>query len=118
MNEVASRRRNQPAPPFAVFDDLCDPDRQPARPWLLLHDDEIRPTVVDSARPTYVEWSTLWTRRPDAIIRFDVTPAPAGTDLRWTLFLDDPTPDPTLTGHLRRRINELINANLRYTYGQ
>jgi hypothetical protein len=28
------------------------------------------------------------------------------------------TADPSLLGHLRKRINELINANLRYTFGQ
>ena len=118
MNEVASRLRNQPAPPLVVFDDLCDPDRQPARPWLVLSDDAIRPTVLDSARPTYVVWSSLWRHRPHATIRCDLTPAHGGTDLRWTLFVDDRIPDDGLIGHLRRRINELINANLRYTYGQ
>jgi len=70
MKEIASRRRNQPAPPWAVFDDLCDPDRQPERPWLVLHDDEIAPTVVEFDRPTYVVWSSLWTERPDAYVRF------------------------------------------------
>jgi hypothetical protein len=25
-------------------------------------------------------------------------------------------PDPSLLGHLRKRLNELINANLRYTF--
>lgn len=118
MIEVASRLRNQPAPPSAVFDDLCDPHRQPARPWLVLNDNETPPKVVDCGRPTYVVWSSIWIRRPDASIRFDLTPARGGTDLRWTLFVDDPMPDDRLIGHLRRRINELINANLRHTYGQ
>src|SRR4051812_8591403 len=80
MKEVGSRRRNQPAPPWAVFDDLCDPDRQPVRPWLLLQDDEIAPTVVDSDRPMHVVWSSLWIKRPDASVRFELTAARGGTD--------------------------------------
>ena len=27
-------------------------------------------------------------------------------------------PDASAVGHLRKRLNELINANLRYTFGQ
>ena len=118
MNVAASRRRNQPAPPQVVFDDLYDPDRQPARPWLVLNDDEVRPTVLESSRPTHVVWSSLWAQRPDASIRFDLTAADGGTDLRWTLCVGDPVPCDADIRRLRRRIDELINANLRYTYGQ
>jgi hypothetical protein len=71
--EIGSRRRNQPAPPHAVFEALADPDRDPARPWLTLLDDELRPQVVRSE---------------------------------------------ALVGHLGKRLNQLINANLRYTFGQ
>ena len=64
-------------------------------------------------------WSSLWEKRPDARVRFDLTPdGAAGTLLRWTLFVEEPLPDPSLLGHLRKRLNELINANLRYTFGQ
>jgi hypothetical protein len=31
--------------------------------------------------------------------------------------VDDPPPDSSLLGHMCRRINVLINANLRYTFG-
>jgi hypothetical protein len=54
----------------------------------------------------------------DAIIRFDLVPAAGGTDLRWTLLVDEPVPDDALTGHMRKRINQLINAHYRYTLGQ
>jgi hypothetical protein len=118
MKEVASRKRNQPAPPVAIFDDLCDPHRQPTRPWLHLHNDEMAPTTVDSERPNYVTWSSLWVNRPDASVRFDLTAADGGTDLRWTLYVDDPLPTASYVKHMRRRIGELINGNLRYTYGQ
>ena len=118
MEEIGSRRRNLPAPPGAVFEDLCDPHRQPVRPWLVLLDDEIAPTVIESRRPDKVVWSSLWVKRPDARLQFDLPDGDGGTDLRWTLYVDEPAPDAALTGHMRKRVNELINANLRYTYGQ
>lgn len=115
---IGSRRRNQPAPPWAIFEDLCDPHRRPIRPWLILLDDEIEPTVLESDLPHRVVWASLWVKRPDARVQFDLEPARGGTDLRWTLYVDEPTPDAALTGHMRKRMGELINANLRYTYGQ
>jgi hypothetical protein len=118
MREVGSRKRKQPAPPQAIFDDLCDPHRQPVRPWLHLQDDEMAPAVVSSERPNYVVWSSLWAKRPDASVRFDLAAATDGTDLRWTLYVDDPVPDNSVIKHMCQRIGELINANLRYTYGQ
>ena len=116
--EVASRQRNQPAPPTVVYDDLCDPDRQPVRPWLHLLDDEIAPRVMEAERPGKVVWSSLWLSRPDARIQFDLQDGDGGTDLRWTLHLDEPVPAGVLIRHMRKRIGELVNANLRYTYGQ
>jgi len=118
MEAIGSRRRNQPAPPRFVFEDLCDPHRQPARPWLQLLDDEVEPLVLDSHEFDRVVWSSLWLKRPDARLQFDLADTDGGTDLRWTLYVDAPVPDPALTGHMRKRVNELINANLRYTYGQ
>ena len=85
---------------------------------MVLHDDEVAPTVTDADRPDYVVWSTLWTERPDARLRFDLAAAHGGTDLRWTLYLDDPLPEDRFVKHLFQRIGELINANLRYSYGQ
>jgi hypothetical protein len=67
MFEVGSRRRTQP---HIVFEALVAPDRDASCPWLLLLDDEQRPS------------------------------------------------SPALLGHLRERLNQLINANLRYTFGQ
>ncbi|GIE97136.1 hypothetical protein Ari01nite_46010 [Paractinoplanes rishiriensis] len=119
MLEAGSRQRNQPAPPHVVFEVLTDPDRDPARPWLLLLDDEQPPQLIDAREPDFVVWSSLWKRRPDARVRFDLaSDGTAGTDLRWTLLVEEPLPDPALLGHLRKRLNELINANLRYTFGQ
>ncbi|MEU5949416.1 hypothetical protein ABZ793_28170 [Micromonospora sp. NPDC047465] len=52
-------------------------------------------------------------------MRFDLeSDGREGTQLRWTLLVAEPLPDPSLLGHLRKRLNELINANLRCTFGQ
>jgi hypothetical protein len=118
VEAIGTRQRNQPAPPWVVFEDLCDPHRHPLRPWMTLLDDEIAPTLLESVRPDFVVWSSLWVRRPDARVRFDLPAGHGGTDLRWTLYVDDPVSDSSLTGHMRKRIGELVNANLRYTYGQ
>lgn len=102
-----------------MFEDLCDPQRQPARPWLELKDDEIAPVVIESDQARLVVWTSLWPQRPDASVRFDLTARDdGGTDLRWTLYVDEPTPEPELVSHIRHRLGELINAHLRVTYGQ
>jgi hypothetical protein len=118
VEAICSRQRNQPAPPHVIFDDLCNPHRQPVRPWLLLLPDEVEPVVIESHQYDRVVWSSLWVKRPDARVQFDLGAADGGTDLRWTLYADEPIPGTTLIGHMRKRIGELINANLRYTYGQ
>ncbi|MEU7174968.1 hypothetical protein ABZ949_26185 [Micromonospora tulbaghiae] len=119
MIEAGSRMRSQAPPPAVVFEALTEPDRDPARPWLRLLDDEQRPQILHRERPNLVVWSSLWSKRPDAQVRFDLaSDGYQGTLLRWTLLLAEPLPDPSLLGHLRKRLNELINANLRYTFGQ
>ncbi|MGW1061213.1 hypothetical protein [Micromonospora rubida] len=119
MLEAGSRARSQPPPPSIVFEALTVPDRDPARPWLRLLDDEQSPQILHAEHPRLVVWSSLWPRRPDAQVRFDlVSDGGEGTQLRWTLLVAEPFPDPSLLGHLRKRLNELINANLRYAFGQ
>jgi hypothetical protein len=120
MVEAGRRQRNQPAPPRAVFEALTQPNRDPDRQWLVLRDDEVPPRVLESVSPRVVVWSSLWTKRTDARIRFDLPPDGGGygTDLCWTLTVDDPMPEDDLLGHLRKRINELINRDLRISFGQ
>lgn len=103
-----------------MHDALVQPDRDPARLWLTLAADEQRPQVVEAVRPQLVVWSSLWQRRPDALIRFDLAADDSGqgSALTWTLLVEEPAPDPALLGHLRKRINELVNAELRYSFGQ
>lgn len=118
--EVGTRRRNQPAPPHVLFEALTNPDRDLTRVWLVLLQDERRPEIVESDEPRVVVWSSLWTHRPDARIRFELPRDQYGfgTDLRWTLLVDEPVPDASLQRDMCRRLNVLINANLRYTFGQ
>lgn len=119
MIELGRRSRNQPAPPHVIFEALTQPHRDPSRPWLALLDDEQEPVVVHSVTPNLVVWSSLWPHRPSARIRFALTPdGGSGTDLQWTLEAEPPAPDESAIGHMRKRINELINANLRYSFGQ
>lgn len=76
--------------------------------------------MVEASNPGLVVWSSLWVKRPDAIVRFDLPNDSGGygTDLRWTLLVDEPMPEASLVAHMRKRLNQLINANLRYTFGQ
>jgi hypothetical protein len=34
------------------------------------------------------------------------------------LHVEEPVPAEVLVGHMRKRLNQLINANLRFTFGQ
>ncbi|MDQ1656394.1 MAG: hypothetical protein QOD41_1477 [Cryptosporangiaceae bacterium] len=84
----------------------------------MLLSDEQQATLVETEEPSLVVWSSLWRSRPDALIRFDRARASFGeTALTWTLLVDEPLPEPALLGHLRKRLNVLINANLRFTFG-
>ena len=118
MIDVGTRKKNQPAPPPVVFEALTKPERAGGRPWLRLLEDEIRPQVLECEEPGLVVWASIWPRRPDAAIRFDLSVGGGGTDLRWTLSVEEPVPDEALVGHLCKRLNQLINAELRYSFGQ
>ena len=116
---IGSRTRRQDAPPWVIFEALTEPNRDPARQWLELLDDEIAPRVLDAVPTGHVMWSSLWVKRPDATVRFEIAHQfeGPGTDLGWTVSVDAPPPD-ALVGHIRKRMNQLINANLRYSFGQ
>ncbi|PZF99000.1 hypothetical protein [Micromonospora deserti] len=119
MLEAGNRMRGQPPPPAVVFEALATPDRDPTRPWLRLLDDEQAPRILRAERPHLVVWSSLWPRRPDAQVQFHLaSDSGGGTQLRWRLLVAGPLPDPSLLGHLRKRLNVLINENLRATFGQ
>lgn len=119
MIEIGSRARWLPAPPAVVWESLTQPRRPGARPWLNLLDDEVEPRVLRADKPNIVVWSSLWPSRPDDEVHFELTGSDRGeTLLRFTLLTSDAAPDESKTGHLRRRLNELLFADLRCSYGQ
>ena len=118
MHKVASRRRSQPPPARFLFEALIDPHREPVRHWLDVRDNEIEPRIIEAVEPELVVWSSIWPDRPDAIIRFDIEAVGNSTTLCWTLFVEDRVPTESEVVRLRKRINTLINANLRFTFGQ
>ncbi|MEU0532882.1 hypothetical protein [Amycolatopsis tolypomycina] len=119
MFEIGSRARTLPAPPGVVWDSLVAPRRAGTRPWLHLLADEVEPSVLTAEKPGRVTWSSLWPSRPDDRILFGLTAArDGGTLLRFTLLTPGEAPDQSKTGHLRRRLNQLLFADLRHSYGQ
>ena len=119
MIEIGSRARTLPAPPFVVWESLTQPRRPGARPWLSLLSDEVEPRVLQGEKPDRVVWSSLWPNRPNDRVYLELTPVQGGeTSLKFTLLTPDEPPDQSRTGHLRRRLNQLLFADLRFSYGQ
>lgn len=119
VREIGSRARKLPAPPSVVWDSLVEPRQPKARPWLRLLSDEVDPAVLAAEKPGQVVWSSLWPSRPHDQVHFALTASPdGGTLLRFTLLTPDDVPDQSKTGHLRRRLNQLLFADLRFSYGQ
>lgn len=118
MIEIGTRARKLPAPPRVVFESLVRPEREGARPWLRLAADEVAPTVLVADEPRRVVWSSLWPSRPGDRVHFDLAAVGSETLLRFTVLTPDEPPDESIAGHLRHRLNHLIFADLRFSYGQ
>lgn len=116
--EYGHRVRNLPAPPHVVWGDLIEPRMDGVRPWLRLLADEVPPRVIESASPSRVVWSSLWPTRLNDRIVMELLPVGAGTSLRFRLLGEGDPPDVSKAGHIRRRVNHLLFADLRFTYGQ
>lgn len=116
MIVLGTRSRRQPLPPDVVRQSLAEPNRDPARQWLILLYDETPPRVI-RVEDTLVIWSSIWSKRSQAQVQFDIQGDAGGSDLRWTLY-DVEDPGPALTGHMCKRLNELIDRDLRYSLGQ
>ncbi|HEY9412726.1 MAG TPA: hypothetical protein VIP77_24340 [Jiangellaceae bacterium] len=116
--EIGSRARKLPAPPSVVWASLANPRLPGTRPWLNLLPDDVEPRVLEATEPTRVVWSSLWPSRPDDRVRLDLAVAGGGTSLRFTLVTPGAVPDASKAGHLRRRLNVILFADLRFSYGQ
>ncbi len=118
MHEIGSRAQKLPAPPRVVWESLSTPRRPGARQWLNLLTDEVDPRILETEPPERLVWSSLWPSRPRDLIQLDLTPSGSETLLRFTLVTPDDVPAQSQTGHLRRRLNVLFFADLRFSYGQ
>ena len=84
----------------------------------MLLSDEVEPSVLAAESPRLVVWSSLWPSRPNDQVRLELEGIGGETSLRFTLLTPDKPPDESKTGHLRKRLNYLLFADLRFSYGQ
>lgn len=118
MIEYGDRTRTLPAPPAVVWESLTSPHAPGTRSWLILERDEVEPVVLEGERPGHLVWSSMWPERPDDRIELTLSSKGADTALRFRLLAAGEPPDESTTGHIRRRMNVLLWADLRYSYGQ
>jgi hypothetical protein len=114
---LAGKRRAQAPPPWVVWEALSDPFASPDRPWFDVQPDEQPPAVLAQARPSLVAWGSIWPDQPDLAIEFRIEPAGAGSMLNWTLLGPEGVLDPADIGRRRYRLQQLINGQLRETFG-
>lgn len=117
MTPYGNRSRRLPAPPHVVWDDLVAPKADGVRAWLDLLPDEVAPRVLESERPHRVVWSSLWPSRPHDQVVLELAEDHEGTALSFTLLAAGEVPDQSKAGHIRRRVNQLLYADLRFSYG-
>ena len=89
-----------------------------ARSWLNLLEDEVEQKVLFAKKPVNIVWSSVWRSRPNDTVHLTLSAVDSETLLRFTLLTPDELPDSSKTGHLRRRLNYLLFADLRFSYGQ
>ena len=80
--------------------------------------DEVEPEILVAEEPTRLVWSSLWPSRPDDQVQLELSSVGGETTLTFTLLTPEEPPDPSKLGHLRRRLNQLLGADLRFSYGQ
>ncbi len=118
MIEIGSRAQKLPAPPSVVWGSLIQPQRQQSRAWLVLASDELAPRILEAEEFHRVVWSSLWPSRPNDEVHFALEANGFEALLGFTLLTPDGPPDQSTVGHLRYRLNHLLFADLRYSYGQ
>ena len=118
MIELGSRTHRLPAPQHVVWESLTNPHKQGSKPWLRLLSDEVEPEILRAEEPTRLVWSSLWPSRPHDQVELELTSVGGETALKFTLLTSDEPPDPSKLGHLRKRLNHLLGADLRFSFGQ
>ena len=73
--------------------------------------------------PQYIDAVTPYGKRTRRLpvpphVVLELADAGGETALTFTLLADGDMPDESKTGHIRRRINQLLFADLRSSYGQ
>lgn len=112
------RARPLPAPPRIVFQSLAEPKGPGTSPWVVLLEDERPPIVLQAEESHHVRWSSLWPSRPNDVLDFEISPKDGGSILRFILSTPDESPDASRLGHMRKRLNHLLFADRRFSYGQ
>ena len=113
MRVLRNRSKTQPPPASAIYEALSDPVADQARrEWLDLRG-ELPPRVVQAVFPSLVVWASLWPDRPDDQIRFDIE----DRRLTWTLMGEASDEDEERLDQLRYRLDVMINADLRISFG-
>lgn len=79
---------------------------------------EVPPRVVESDAPRGVVWSSPWPSRLGDQVVLELADAGSETALTFTLLVDGDMPDASKTGHIRRRINQLLFAHLPFSYAK
>jgi len=118
MIELGSRTHKLPAPQHVVWESLTNPHKRGSRPWLNLLSDEVEPAILVAEELTRLVWSSLWPSRPHDQVELELSSVGRETALTFTLLTPDDPPDPSKLGHLRKRLNHLLSADLRFSYGQ
>lgn len=74
--------------------------------------------MLEPDPPTHLTWSSLWPSRPDDKVVLELVDRGGETALTFVLLSAGDSPDDSKAGHIRKRMNQLLFADLRYTYGQ
>ena len=74
---------------------------------------QVKRTVVQAVFPSLVVWASLWPDRPDDQIRFDIE----DQRFTWTLMGVASAAAEERLAQLRYRLDVMINADLRISFG-
>ena len=118
LTTITGRTRKQPMPTPVLFEALRRPTSGHPRQWLTLQPGEQCPTATAATEPREVVWTTVWPDLTGAVIRFVIETDGPGSQLTWTLEIPDHPVADVRRATLTRRIDELVNRDLRLALGQ